>query len=201
MTDVWAPGVAVLTDVAAVGAELRALRTARGLSQQEDSQTAGMPEVAVSRVELGGETYSHSLIRHLTACAAALGYTLRLVLVADPATTPPSSDEGPQDGHDEGVAVTADLDTQHELAELIRQVATLAMSTGDGWTVSGPPGDRLLRGTVSFEGKDFTLLRDDKGKVLVYTAREWAAFLDGVCNGEFDQEAGLAALPEEGSRA
>ena len=75
------------------------------------------------------------------------------------------------------------------------------MSTEDGWTVSGLPGDRLLRGMVSFAGKDFTLLQDDKGKVLVYTAREWAAFLDGVHNGEFDDQAGLAALPVEGSRA
>jgi hypothetical protein len=94
-----------------------------------------------------------------------------------------------------------DLETEHGLAELIRQVATLAMSTGDGWTVTGPPGDRLLRGAVSFGAKDFTLLRDDKAKVLVYTAREWAAFLDGVHNGEFDDEAGLTALPAEGTRA
>ena len=100
MTDTWAPGVVVMRGVAAVGAELRAMRTARGLSQRDVSRTAGMPEVAVSRVELGGESYSHSLVRHLAACAAALGYTLRLVLVADPTTTPPGKDESPQRGTD-----------------------------------------------------------------------------------------------------
>jgi transcriptional regulator with XRE-family HTH domain len=199
MTDTGAPEVAVMRDLAAVGAELRAVRTARGLSQRDVSRTAGMPEVAVSRVELGGESYSHSLVRHLAACSAALGYTLRLVLVADPATTAPSGDESPERGHDEGWAMTTDLDAQHGLAELIRQVASLTLSAVDGWTVYGSPGDCLARGAISYQGTDFTLLRNGEGRVLVHTAREWAAFLDGVLNGEFDDHAGLTALPAEGS--
>lgn len=95
--------------------------------------------------------------------------------------------------------MSADLDTQHELADLIRRVAVLAMSTEDGWTTAGPPGDQLHRATVSYEDSEFTLLCNDKGKVLVYTEREWDAFLDGVRKGEFDAEAGLVASPTEGS--
>ncbi|MFF0144903.1 helix-turn-helix protein [Amycolatopsis sulphurea] len=86
MTGTWVRGVAVMTDVAAVGAELR---TARGLSQREVGRSAGLSHSEVSRMDLGSELYSDALVRHLAAYAAALGYTLRFVLVADP----PSSDE------------------------------------------------------------------------------------------------------------
>ncbi|MFF0144904.1 hypothetical protein ATK36_5693 [Amycolatopsis sulphurea] len=69
--------------------------------------------------------------------------------------------------------MTTDLDTHHGLAELIRQVAALALSGEVGWTVYGPPGDYLARGVISYQGRDFTLLRNGEGRVLVYTAREW----------------------------
>ncbi|AIG77721.1 Hypothetical protein AJAP_24360 [Amycolatopsis japonica] len=90
-----------------------------------------------------------------------------------------------------------DLETQRGLAELVRQTTELALSPDAGWSETGPPGDRLRHAFVSYGDSVFTLLCNDKGRVLVFTAREWDAFLDGVRNGEFDTEAGLT----EGSRA
>lgn len=88
---VIAPNVTVMTEMANVVAELRAVRMARGLSQIDISAAAGMPEAAVSRLETDLGFYSHVAVRHLRVYAAALGYTLRFVLVADPATPLPTA--------------------------------------------------------------------------------------------------------------
>jgi hypothetical protein len=44
-------------------------------------------------MDLGSELHFDALARHLAAFSAALGYTLRFVLVAAPATTPPLASE------------------------------------------------------------------------------------------------------------
>ncbi|MGW4488886.1 DUF397 domain-containing protein [Amycolatopsis sp. NPDC004368] len=80
---------------------------------------------------------------------------------------------------------------QNETAELMRQTAELALSPREGWTTYGPPGRALYRATVAHDGQEFTMLRDESNRVLVYTNREWDAFVDGVRKGEFDELAGL----------
>jgi hypothetical protein len=89
-----------------------------------------------------------------------------------------------------------DLGTQRGLAELIRRAAALALAPREAWVTTGPQGDQLRHASLSYGDSVFTLLCNDKGRVLVFTEREWDAFLDGVCKGEFDAEAGLS----EGSR-
>jgi transcriptional regulator with XRE-family HTH domain len=90
MNEVTVPEVTSLAGVAALAAELRALRVSRGLAQGTIGSTAGLSGATVSRLERN-EYYSTALVRHLTAYADALGYTLRFVLVHD--DQPPEAGE------------------------------------------------------------------------------------------------------------
>ncbi len=199
MTHLFAPGVALLPEVIEVLTELRNQREFQGLTRTELCQRAGLPHQSVHRLESNAGHFSHALVRSMSAMAAALGYRLRFVLVADRALNPPTGDERPY-GLEKGAGMPS-LTDGDAVAELIREVAHLVLVSEEGWSAFGAPGDRLRRGSVFFEGREFTLLRTDDGRVLVYTAREWEAFREGVCNGEFDQEAGLAAPTVEGSKA
>lgn len=88
------------------------------------------------------------------------------------------------------------LGRQKSVAEMMVRVAMLARQEIDGWQTHGPARDRLQHAFVGFEGERYTILRDDDRTVLVFTPREWDAFVDGVIKGEFDVEAGIRSIAE-----
>ena len=77
------PRWAATTEVANVVAELHLVRMARKVTQAEVCEASGLGHAVVSRLETDTGYYSHKLVTHLAAYAAALGYTLRLVLVSE----------------------------------------------------------------------------------------------------------------------
>lgn len=82
------PEYAALKELSNVADVLHSVRTARGLSQSDICSASGMGSATVSRLESNFDYYSDALVRHLGAYAAALGYTLRFVLVHDSASAP-----------------------------------------------------------------------------------------------------------------
>ncbi|MEV7553435.1 helix-turn-helix transcriptional regulator [Amycolatopsis sp. NPDC089917] len=64
--------------------ELRSARVAREVGQASVAMRSGLPLLTVRRVETDVGYYSHRLVMNLAEYAAALGYALRLVLVAEP---------------------------------------------------------------------------------------------------------------------
>ena len=150
-TSMPSPEVAMATQMEEIGTELRRVRQVYGLTQTDISQLTGISRVTVSKLESDYALYANSMLRHLAAYAMELGYTLRLVLVADPAVVP---------GHGD------------EITALIRQVAGLALSREDGWTTCEPPDDGLSRSSVSYGGTEFLLLRNSEGRISVHAPRE-----------------------------
>jgi hypothetical protein len=82
-------------------------------------------------------------------------------------------------------------DRQHEIADLIKNVALVGRQELHGWRTHGPIGDRIQRAFVDFNHDRYTLVRDEDRAVLVFTPREWDAFVDGIDKGEFNEEAGI----------
>ena len=82
-------------------------------------------------------------------------------------------------------------DQQPEIADLIKDVALLSRHEVYGWITHGPIGDRIQRAFVDFDRERYTIVRDEDRAVLVFTPREWDAFVDGIAKGEFDTEAGI----------
>jgi transcriptional regulator with XRE-family HTH domain len=74
-------------DVAGLVAQLREVRISNGVTLATVGKALGMAESGVSRLE-SNDYYSTALITHLSGYAAALGYTLRLVLVRDDTPEP-----------------------------------------------------------------------------------------------------------------
>lgn len=153
---VLSPELAMASQMEKIGTELRRVRQVRRLTQTDISRLAGISRVTVSKLESDFALYANSMLRHLAAYATVLGYTLRLVLVTDPAAVP---------------------DYDDEITALIREVAVLALSREDGWTACGPPDGCLSRTSVSYGGSEFMLLRDDAGQVSVYAAQQGEARL------------------------
>jgi hypothetical protein len=86
---------------------------------------------------------------------------------------------------------------QDRVAEMIGRVAVRARQELEGWQTSGPPRDRIQLAYIGFEGDRYVILRDDDRTVLVFTPREWDAFIDGVNKGEFDMDTGILPIKEE----
>lgn len=86
----------------------------------------------------------------------------------------------------------SDKADQHEIADLIKSVALLSRQELYGWITHGPIGDRVQQAFVEFDRERYTIVRDEDRAVLVFTTREWDAFVDGITKGEFDTEAGIA---------
>jgi len=82
-------------------------------------------------------------------------------------------------------------DRQHEIATLIKDVALLSRQELHGWLTHGPVGDRVQQAFVDFNHDRYAIVRDEDHAVLVFTPREWGAFVDGVSKGEFNREAGI----------
>lgn len=72
--------------VRALGDELRRRRQAKGLSQAELAELAGLTRVHVHRIESGkvGEAPTNPTVRAVAALAAALGVTTSDLLPQDP---------------------------------------------------------------------------------------------------------------------
>lgn len=82
-------------------------------------------------------------------------------------------------------------DRQHEIADLIKTVALLSRQELHGWMTHGPVGDRVQQAFVDFNHDRYAIVRDEDRAVLVFTPREWDAFVDGITKGEFNAEAGI----------
>lgn len=93
--------------------------------------------------------------------------------------------------------MSAVFERQKSISELICKVAALGRQEVEGWVTHGPTQDRVQYAAVGLEGERYTILRDDDRTVLVFTPREWDAFVDGVTKGEFDMEAGVRAAIED----
>ncbi|MFC4080127.1 hypothetical protein [Amycolatopsis samaneae] len=72
------------------------------------------------------------------------------------------------------------------MTAFIETVITRNWQLTDGWETFGAGLDVLQMTKFEFAGETFTVLRDHECTTLVFDQREFAAFAEGVRNGEFD---------------
>jgi hypothetical protein len=84
-----------------------------------------------------------------------------------------------------------------DVIDLFMTVTRLVEATEDGWKTWGPPEDRVQLATVPFRGVEYTLLRGTGNGYMAFTPQEWAAWPDGVQDGELNNDAAIPAPTAE----